>query len=57
MALSCAESPAQSTILRALFFEKWANHASVAVNNLINHFRREWCNERHGNWAHGHITT
>jgi hypothetical protein len=56
LALSCADSPEQSAILRTLFFAKWANHATVAVNNLINHFRREWCNERLGNWTHGHIS-
>jgi hypothetical protein len=55
LALSCAESPAQSTILRTLFFSKWDIHESAAVKALVNHFRREWCTERHGNWTHGHI--
>lgn len=55
LALSFAESPAQATILRTLFFSKWDIHDSVAVKGVVNHFRREWCTERHGNWTHGHI--
>ena len=38
-----------------MLFNKWDNHNVVAVNTLIDHFKREWCNDRLGNWTHGHI--
>ena len=55
-ALSYAESPVQSIRLRTLFFSKWESNASAAVLAVISNFRREWCNERLGNWTHGHIS-
>jgi hypothetical protein len=54
-ALSSAHSAVQSVRLRELFFLKWEIHEAVAVRTLIEHFRREWCNDRLGNWTHGHI--
>ena len=55
-ALSNAHSAIQSARLRTLFFMKWDTHEAVAVRTLIEHFRREWCSERLGNWTHGHIS-
>ena len=42
-------------MLRSLFFDKWENHESAAVKVVISNFKRDWCNERVGNWTHGHI--
>ena len=54
-ALSSAHSAIQSGRLREPIFLKWEIYEAVPVRTLIAPFRREWCNDRLGNWTHGHI--
>lgn len=53
-AISYAWSPAAAVRLKSLFFEKWEAHISPVVLDVTAHFKREWCNERLGNWTRGH---
>lgn len=52
-AISYAWSPAAAVRLKSLFFEKWEGHANPVVIDVTGHFKREWCNERLGNWTRG----
>jgi hypothetical protein len=53
-AISCAWSPVAAVRLKSLFFEKWEGNVSPIVLDVTAHFKREWCNERLGNWTRGH---
>jgi hypothetical protein len=49
-----AWSPAAAVKLKSLSFEKREGHGSPTVLDVTAHFKREWYNERLGNWTRGH---